>query len=249
RATLAHIIGHKRWTTAVFADNLSPFQRMAVEFLEDSRVEYLAMQQYPGLRRIFLGLHPVPAEDACDPEKESAVRHRLAMLSRAILDANHPYRSPLIVEFAQRFHALMQAGETATQHMVDLAVSFGAKARRQSDQLPKIHFKDTVVDYRDDNRQMWKFIEEGDEEDAFDQERKVDEGEELKGLPPRHYPEWDYLSQTFRPDWVSVYEALHPKGNAADIDNLLAKNAALAKRLKRMLDLLKPQEKVRIRYQ
>jgi nitric oxide reductase activation protein len=46
-----------------------------------------------------------------------------------------------------------------------------------------------------------------------------------------------------------VYEALHPKGNASDIDKLLAKNATLAKRLKRMLDLLKPQEKVRIRYQ
>ena len=48
---------------------------------------------------------------------------------------------------------------------------------------------------------------------------------------------------------MSVYEALHPKGNAADIDRLLEKHSALAKRLKRMLDLLKPQEKVRIRYQ
>jgi uncharacterized protein YegL len=249
RATLAHIIGHKRWTTAIFADNFSPFQRMSIEFLEDSRVEYLAMQEYPGLHRIFMGLHPIPAEDACDPEKESAIRHRLAMLSRAILDPKHPYQDPLIIDFAQRFHALMQAGNSSTQDMADLAVSFGAKARRQSDQLPKIHFKDTEVSYRDDNRQMWKFIEEGDEEEAFDQQRKVDESEEIKGLPPRHYPEWDYLSQTFRPDWVSVYEALHPKGNAADIDKLLAKNAALAKRLKRMLDLLKPQEKVRIRYQ
>jgi fructose-specific component phosphotransferase system IIB-like protein len=249
RATLAHVMGHKRWTSAVVADNLSPFQRMAVEFLEDSRVEYLAMQQYPGLRRIFMGLHPAPVEDACDPEKESAVRHRLAMLSRSILDTNHAYTNPLILEFAQRFHEIMRVGPSSTPEMVDLAVAFGAKARRQSDQLPKIHFKDTEVSYRDDNRQMWKFIEEGDEEEAFDAERKIEDGEEIKGLPPRHYPEWDYQSQTFRPDWVSVYEALHPKGNAADIDKLLAKHEALAKRLKRMLDLLKPQEKVRIRYQ
>ncbi len=249
RAVLAHIVGHRRWTTAIFADNYSPFQRMTIEFMEDSRVEYLAMRQYPGLRRIFLALHPVPAEDACDPEKESAVRHRLAMLSRAILDSNHGYRNPHIIEFTQRFHALMAQGESGTQEIADLAVLFGAKARRQSDQLPNIHFKDTEIDYRDDNRQMWKFIEEGDEEEAFDQQRKVDEGEEIKGLPPRHYPEWDYLSQTFRPDWVSVYEALHPKGSAADIDKLLEKHSALAKRLKRMLDLLKPQEKMRIRYQ
>jgi nitric oxide reductase activation protein len=46
-----------------------------------------------------------------------------------------------------------------------------------------------------------------------------------------------------------VYEALHPAGHAADIDKLLDKHAALAKRLKKMLDLLKPQNKVRIRYQ
>ncbi|MDD5329639.1 MAG: nitric oxide reductase activation protein NorD [Sulfuricella sp.] len=249
RAVLAHIVGHKRWTEAVFADNLSPFQRMAVELLEDSRVEHLAMRQYPGLRRVFQALHPAPAEDACDPAAESAIRHRLAMLSRAILDPHHPYANLDIIEFAKRFHALMEQGDSSTREMVDLAVAFGARTRRQSDQLAKIHFKDTVVDYRDDNRQMWKFIEEGDEEEAFDQKRKIELAEELRGLPPRRYPEWDYTSQTYRPDWVSVYEALHPTGDAADIDRLLARNAALAKRLKRLLDLLKPQDKVRIRYQ
>jgi nitric oxide reductase activation protein len=105
------------------------------------------------------------------------------------------------------------------------------------------------VDYRDDNRHMWRFHEQSDDEEMFDDHRKLEWEEEPTGLPPRHYPEWDYLSQTFRPDWVSVYEALHPKGNSGDIDKLLAKHAALAKRLKRMLDLLKPQEKMRIRYQ
>ncbi|MHB0926814.1 MAG: VWA domain-containing protein [Gallionellaceae bacterium] len=249
RAVLAHITGHRRWTTAIFADNFSPFQRMAAEFLEDSRVEYLAMREYPGLRRIFAALHPIPAEDACDPEQESGIRHRLAMLSRAILDPLHPYKNPQIVEFAQRFHMLMQHGDSSTPEIADLAVAFIVQTRRQSDQLAKIHFKDTVVDYRDDNRQMWKFIEEGDEEEAFDAPRKIEPGEEIKGLPPRHYPEWDYLNQSYRPDWVSVYEALHPPGNAADIDRLLAKHGALAKRLKKMLDLLKPQDKVRIRYQ
>ncbi|MDP1995806.1 MAG: VWA domain-containing protein, partial [Gallionella sp.] len=249
RAVLAHIAGHRRWTTAIFADNFSPFQRMAVEFLEDSRVEYLAMREYPGLRRIFMALHPIPAEDACDPDLESGVRHRLTMLSRAILDPAHPYRNPHVVEFAQRFHALLKASDMSTPEIAELAVVFVAKTRRQSDQLAKTHFKDTVVDYRDDNRQMWHFIEEDDEGEVANQHRKMDSSEELKGLPPRHYHEWDYNSQSYRPDWVSVYEALHPSGNAADIDKLLAKHGALAKRLKKMLDLLKPQDKVRIRYQ
>ena len=46
-----------------------------------------------------------------------------------------------------------------------------------------------------------------------------------------------------------MYEGLHPSAQAGDIDRLLQKHAPLAKRLQRLLELLKPQDKVRIRYQ
>ncbi|MCL5059978.1 MAG: VWA domain-containing protein [Candidatus Thermoplasmatota archaeon] len=249
RAVLAHIVGHRRWSEAQVADNWSPFQRMAVEIFEDCRIETLLIREYPGLRRLFHALHPRPAEDACDPETTSCLRHRMAMLSRALLDPDHGYVDAALNEFVARFHALMGKGESSTKEIAALALSYVAKTRRQSDQFARVHFDDTVVDYRDDNRQLWKFIEAGDEEEAFDEERKIEPGEEIRGLPPRHYPEWDYASQTYRPDWASVYEALHPAGSAADIDRLLQKHSALAKRLKKMLDLLKPQDKVRIRYQ
>jgi hypothetical protein len=249
RATLAHMVGHRRWTTALIADNWSPFQRMAVEFFEDSRIEMLLCREYPGLKRIFLALHPKPVEDACDPETTSCLRHRMAMLSRALLDPEHGYRDVDLLTFTERFHVLMAQGESNTKDIATLALSYVAKTRRQSDQYAKVHFDDTVVDYRDDNRHMWLFIEESDDEEMFEKEKKRTPSDEHKGLPPRHYPEWDYHSRTYRPDWVSVYEGLHPKGNPADIDRLLEKHSALAKRLKRILDLLKPQDKVRIRYQ
>jgi len=289
RAVLAHIVGHRRWSEAQIADNWSPFQRMAVEFFEDCRIETLLIREYPGLRRLFLALHPKPLEGACDPETTSCLRFRMAMLSRALLEtagaqsapydasessrsaqsapcdasessrrvrsahrpdhSSHGYTDPVLREFVERFHEVMAQGESSTSEIAALALSYVAKTRRQSDQLAKIHFADTVVDYRDDNRQMWKFIESGDEEEAFDEKRKIEPDKEIHGLPPRHYPEWDYASQTYRPDWASVYAALHPSGNPADIDRLLAKHGALAKQLKKMLDLLKPQDKVRIRYQ
>jgi len=249
RATLAHMVGHRRWNEALIADNWSPFQRMAVEFFEDCRIDLLLCREYPGLKRIFLALHPKPIEHACDPETTSCLRHRMAMLSRALLDPDHGYRDADLLTFAERFHALMATGESNTRDIASLALSYVAKTRRQSDQFAKVHFDDTVVDYRDDNRQMWRFIEESDDEEMFEKEKKRSPDEEIKGLPPRHYPEWDYKSQTYRPDWASVYEALHAKGNPADIDRLLEKHSALAKRLKRILDLLKPQDKVRIRYQ
>jgi hypothetical protein len=249
RAVLAHMVGHRRWSKPQIADNWSPFQRMAVEFFEDCRIENLLMREYPGLRRIFLALHPKPVESACDPETTSCLRHRLAMLSRALIDADHGYADKDLLEYTRRFHELLAEGESNTAEIASLALSYVAKTRRQSDQLAKVHFDDTVIDYRDDNRQLWQFIEEGDEEEAFDEERRLEQNKEPQGLPPRHYHEWDYNSQTYRPDWVSLYEALHPSGNPAVIDRLLAKHAALAKQLKRLLDLLKPQDKVRIRYQ
>ncbi|MDE2269160.1 MAG: VWA domain-containing protein [Betaproteobacteria bacterium] len=249
RAMLAHMVGHRRWSTPQIADNWSPFQRMAVEFFEDCRVETLLIREYAGLRRLFLALHPRPVEDACNPETTSCLRHRLAMLSRALLDPEHGYRDADLNAFVTHFHALMAQGTSSTRDIAVLALAYVAKTRRQSDQFAKVHFENTVIDYRDDNRHLWRFIEQGDEEERFDETRRNDAQDDLPRLPPRHYPEWDYHSQTYRPDWVSVYEGLHPSAQAGDIDRLLQKHAPLAKRLQRLLELLKPQDKVRIRYQ
>ena len=249
RAILAHMAAHKCWSTQVVVDNFSPPQRLAIECLEDSRVEWLAMQRYPGLRRIFTALHPIPLENACNPHTESCLRHRLATLSWAILNRAHAYQQVTVNDFAARFHALMQTGSTTTADMVQLALQFIAKTRLQSDQLPQVYFHHTAIPYRDDNRYLWLFMEEGDEEESFEQHTQAALEAELKGLPPRHYPEWDYMTQTYRPDWTSVYENLHAAGNPTHIDTLLAKHAALAKKLKQIVDLLKPQHYQRVRYQ
>ncbi|HEX5697648.1 MAG TPA: VWA domain-containing protein [Rhodoferax sp.] len=249
RAALAHIAAHRRWSTAIFGDNFSPAQRMAIECFEDARVDALAMREYPGLRRIFMALHPNPAEGACNPATHSCLRHRLAMLSRALFNPPVRFQDVKISDWVQRFHALLALGESSTAEIAGLALSYLGKTRLQSDQLPNTWFADTEIDYRDDNRHLWRFHELSDDEEMFDEPSQTSSKEELQSLPPRHYPEWDYTSQTFRPDWVSLYERLHPSGNAADIDGLLAKHSALSKQLKRLLDLLKPQDKVRLRYQ
>jgi hypothetical protein len=249
RAALAHIAAHRRWSTPIFADNFSPAQRLAIECFEDARVEALALRHYPGLRRIFAALHPIPLEGACNPATHSCLRHRLALLSRALLMPPKRFESPQLQDWVQRFHALLALGESSTSEIASLALSYLGKTRLQSDQLPDTWFTDTEVDYRDDNRHLWRFHELSDDEESFEHPKQTPPEQELKTLPPRHYPEWDYTSQTLRPDWVSLYERLHPSGNAADIDALLTKHSALSKRLKRLLDLLKPQDKVRVRYQ
>jgi uncharacterized protein YegL len=248
RTVLTHMAAHKRWSQRLIADNYSPFQRISIDIFEDCRVDTLAMQKYPGLRKTLMALHPRPDEFACEPDQESCIRHRLTMISYAMLEPSHGYENNFINEFAEKFRETMAQGESSTKEMASLGLSFVARTRLQSDQLPNVHFKDTEVHYRDDNRHLWQFIEEGDEEEMFEKrEHKVDDSD--KGLPPRHYPEWDYNSNNYRPDWVSLYESLHPSGNASVIDKLLSKHDALAKHLKRLLDMLKPQDYVRVRYQ
>jgi len=171
------------------------------------------------------------------------------MLSRAILDENHGYENPKILDTVKKFHAALKGSESSSKEMLQIAVSFTAQTRLQSDQLPKMHFENTEVDYRDDNRHMWVFIEEDDEPEDIQAKPQETEQEEIDGLPPRHYQEWDYNTYTYKPDWVTLYESLHQPGNASDIDKILEKHSALANYLKRLLDLLKPQHYVRQRYQ
>ncbi len=261
RIAMAHMAAHRRWSRAIYADNFSPAQRLAIECFEDARVDTLTMRLYPGLRSAMVALHPAPKVDACNPKTHSCLRHRLAMLSHALLcgeaspstpassPVQHAYTDAMLISFVERFHANMARGESGTEEMAALAIAYLAKTRCQSDQLPNTWFTDTVVDYRDDNRLLWKFHELSDDEETFDSHRTTTTTEQLQRLPPRHYPEWDYSSQSYRPDWVSVFESLHPSGNSAFIDQLLAKHSTLIKRLKRMLDLLKPHARVRLRHQ
>ena len=240
---------HRRWSDKIVVDNYSPFQRIGIECLEDCRVDTLATRRFPGLYKLFMALHPQPVEDACDEENESCIRHRLTMLSYACMNRHHHYKNPDISEFADRFHGIMADGESSLKEMASLAVSFIARTRKQADQSPNVHFTDTDIDYRDDNRHLWIYIEESDDEEMFNREEQRRVDEETFELPPRHYPEWDYRAKNYRPDWVSLYENLHPSDSPSKIDDLLKKHAALSKKLKRLLDFLKPQNSVRIRFQ
>jgi len=252
RLALAHMVGHQRWSQPQVADNWSPLQRMAVEVLEDARIDTLLLRQYPGLRPALLALHPHPQPGDCDESRYACLRHRLTMLSRALLDPQHGYTDAMVLQTVEAFHHLLARsadGRASTQAVAELALRHVARTRSQSDQQAEVWFEGTEVDYRDDNRHLWIYLEEGDEEESFEDSHRNVLPPEGQGLPPRHYPEWDLHTQTHKPDWVSLYERLQPSGNPADIDRILHKHAALAKQLQRLLDWLKPQDKVRIRYQ
>lgn len=253
RVMLAHMMAHKRWTKPLVADNLAPQMQFMIAVFEDARVDVLAMREYPGLKKYFLALHPIPQHGDCPQKGVSCIRYRATRLSRALIDDDFKSQDALIEELAQEFRSLLTDDKIAsTAEMKILGIKYYIKSKVKSDSLPDVYFNETEVSYRDDNRQMWLHHEAYDEADeVLDNEYQSDEkvSDEVDGLPPRYYDEWDYQSQSYRPDWNKVIERLHPSGDSSIIDRLMQKHETLAQRLKNLIEILKPQNKKRIRFQ
>ncbi|MBF0307583.1 MAG: hypothetical protein HQL41_18300, partial [Alphaproteobacteria bacterium] len=251
RARLAHLAAHRRWSAPFLADNFSVFQHLAIEVFEDSRVEALAMAEYPGLGPMWRALHPIPRPDAC-PSDASPIRHRLAMLSRALLDPGHSYADPSLLDFVARFRRRMAADPHDQSASAELGVRWLKESYDHSYRRPGIWFEDTLVDYRDDNRVLWRFLEDVKNEDEFHSDygaldRFVRPAGEDAAAPPRRYHEWDHGQRGYRLDWTSVYEVPAPAGDSERVDAMLAAQAPLARRLRKVLDRLTPQGAVRSR--
>lgn len=251
RLMAAHLAGHLRWSQSLVADNWSPMQRLAVETLEDARIDALLLRRFPGLGAAMCALHPLPPadpDDSSDSQRRvSTLRLRLARLSRVLLTGEPGDDAER--EVLARFTEALSRGESSSREMATLALAWVARSRRQSDQFAEVIFEGTQVDWRDDNRHLWRFIEAGDEEDTLGAPPPRPAEAEPDELPPRLYPEWDAAALAYRPDWVKVYDRLQPAGRAAEIDALLARHHDTERDLKRLLDALKPQDRVRLRHQ
>ncbi|MCW8836046.1 MAG: VWA domain-containing protein [Rhodospirillales bacterium] len=254
RARLAHMAAHRKWSVPFLADNFSIFQHLPIEIFEDSRVEALAMKTYPGLGDLWRSLHPIPKPDAC-PADMSSIRHKLAMLSRALLDPDHGYEDPLLLDFVARFQARFDANPLDQSLSSDLGVEWLKESYNHSFRKRDIWFEDTIVDYRDDNRFLWRFLEDVKNENEFNSDYGAfdrfvhGEGDDEEAIPPRHYHEWDHKTRSYRPDWTSVYDAPSPVGDGAVIDAMFARNRPLAERLRRIFDRLNHQDRIRLRGQ
>ena len=251
RVMLAHMMSHYTWSGQLLADNFAPQMRYFIEIFEDARVDRLAMARFPGLKKYYLALHEVPDFGACNDAEQSCIRYRGARLSRALIDPDFDPRDPVIEDFRARFEAILaEKGEASTtKDMQQLGTAFFVKTRTHSDSTPDIFWENTRVHYRDDNRWVWIHYEEDDGDmDAYDAPEREPQ-EPSHGLPPHYYDEWDYGMGDYRPEWVTLYERVHPKDSPAKIDAMLARHEVLIKQLKKLVEAIKPQDKRRIRYQ
>jgi hypothetical protein len=168
RVVATHAAAHLAYTrTPLSAEALTPLQMAVIEVIEDARIEALAIQEFPGLRELWLPLHTAqPADSATTGEL-------LARLARGLLDAEygdpHPFVAAGREAFAQEAHRLGDnrlSWDVGVRLAHELVVA-GAVYNPRTD-VP-------AIPYRDDNRYVWEFdgVEYGAGSAALYREQQV----------------------------------------------------------------------------
>ena len=156
RATAAHMAAHMTYNSAALsAEELSPAQMDFIGLLEDARIEFKAIQEFPGLKRLWRSLLSITHE--ASPEHPTMlVLERIALM---LLDAEVRCDQAELNEFADRFHREIDERQDDTQFSWHMGLElFNYFAARK--EVPSLRILERIrLPYRDDNRFIWEFEE------------------------------------------------------------------------------------------
>jgi nitric oxide reductase NorD protein len=156
RAIAAHVAAHMCYTDkAISAEQLSQAQMFFIGHLEDARVEYNAVQNFPGLKKLWKSL--------LEAEYEGKVEHPtvviLEHLALMLLDETVRSDDAELNAFADRFHAQIEENRNNVNFSWHMGIElFNLFAARR--EVPSLRILQNIrIPYRDDNRYAWEFEE------------------------------------------------------------------------------------------
>ena len=156
RATSAHMAAHMIYSSApISAEELSPAQMFFIGLIEDARIEYHALQDFPGLQKLWRRLMEVPGEGK--PEHPSMpLLERFALM---LLDDSVSSDDAELNALAATFHDQIAARQHDNQFSWQLGLDvFNLFAERR--EVPSLRILERIdIPYRDDNRYVWEFEE------------------------------------------------------------------------------------------
>ena len=158
RATAAHMASHLFYTSErISAEQLSPAQMFFIGFLEDARVEYRAVQDFPGLKKLWGSI--LANEAIFEGDVEHPTMLKLEHLALMLLDAKVKSDDEALNQFAQKFHENIEANKdnnTFSWHQGMELYHIFAERR----EVPSLRILERIrIPYRDDNRYVWEFEE------------------------------------------------------------------------------------------
>jgi len=157
RATAAHMASHMAYSSApISAEQLSPAQMFFIGFVEDARVEFKAINDFPGLKKLWTSLLKI-ADDDDEPEHETMVV--LEHLALMLMDTSETSDDEELNTFAAKFHAEIEENQDNNQFCWNMGMDlFHLFASRKA--VPSLRILERIrIPYRDDNRYVWEFEE------------------------------------------------------------------------------------------
>ena len=156
RATAAHMCSHMCYSTApISAAQLSPAQMFFIGLLEDARVEYKAVQNFPGLKKLWSSLMALPVTADTEHEAIPVLEHIAHMLLDKSVTSNDAELNAIVVDFHANI-AAKQDDNSFSWHMgLELFNLFSSRKA-----VPSLRILERIrIAYRDDNRYIWEFEE------------------------------------------------------------------------------------------
>ena len=150
RAMAAHMAAHLVYTSRPPSiDGLTPAERFLIGFVEDARVERLAVKRFPGLRRLWRSLMPTEATPPAS-HPTITVLERFAL---ALLDPTERTGDAKLDRLAERFHGALDHGENITVNL-GRALADHLSAQKM---MPSLRLLERIrLPWRDDNRFFWQ---------------------------------------------------------------------------------------------
>ncbi|MBL4763093.1 MAG: nitric oxide reductase activation protein NorD [Gammaproteobacteria bacterium] len=158
RATAAHMASHMVYSSEpISAEGLSPAQMFFIGLVEDARVEYKSVNEFPGLKKLWSRLIIEAEHDGEKPEHQTMPL--LVHFALMLLDATATSEDEELNALAQKFHAEIEANQDNNNfcwHLgLDLFNLFSARK-----EVPSLRILERIdIPYRDDNRYVWEFEE------------------------------------------------------------------------------------------
>jgi hypothetical protein len=157
RATAAHMASHMAYSTApISAEQLSPAQMFFIGFMEDARVEYKAMNDFPGLKKLWRALLEISDQDEQPEHQTLLVLEHLALM---LMDPSVTSNDDALNTFAASFHEGIADNQDNNQFSWNMGMDlFNIFSERK--EVPSLRILERIrIPYRDDNRYVWEFEE------------------------------------------------------------------------------------------
>jgi len=158
RATAAHMASHMVYSTApISAEALSPAQMFFIGLVEDARVEYKAVSEFPGLKKLWRRMMEEADHESDAPEHPTMPI--LVHLSLMLLDETVTIDDEELTAIAKKFHAEIKENQDNNTFSWHLGLDiFNLLIKRK--EVPSLRILERIdIPYRDDNRYIWEFEE------------------------------------------------------------------------------------------